>query len=86
MTNYLLIIRFKFHSFVFIIVYLLLFFIDINNLFIVHSKYSVFIKMDHLFVEVLIFEEVNFHLIFISNVFNFIALKNIIIYVNFLII
>jgi len=85
MTNYLL-IRFKFHSFVFIIVYLLLFFIDINNLFIVHSKYSVFIKMDHLFVEVLIFEEVNFHLIFISNVFNSIALKNIIIYVNFLII
>lgn len=86
MTNYLLIIRFKFHIFVFIIVYLLLFFIDINNLFIVHSKYSVFIKMDHLFVEVLIFEEVNFHLIFISNVFNSIALKNIIIYVNFLII
>jgi len=86
MTNYLLIIHFKFHSFVFIIVYLLLFFIDFNNLFIVHSEYSVFIKMYHLFVEVLIFEEVNFHLIFISIVFNFIALKNIIIFVNFLII
>jgi len=86
MTDYLLIIRFKFHSFVFIMIYLLLFFMNINNLFIVHSEYSVFIKMDHLFVEVLIFEEVNFHLIFISIVFNFIALKNIIIFVNFLII
>lgn len=89
MMNNLVIDHFNFRSFVFI-TDLRLALVDISNSFI--GQYLVFMALDQPLVEDLILEEdltleeVSSHLIFISIVFNSIALKNIIICVNFLVI
>ena len=86
MMNNLFMIHFKYRSFVFIIIDLDLILLDISNLFIAHFEYHILIKMDRPLVEDLALGEVSFHLIFVFIIFNSIALKNIVIFVNFLII
>ena len=86
MMNNLFTVHFKNRSFVFIIIDLDLVLVDISNLFIVHFEYLILIAMDQPLLEDLALEEVSFHLIFVSIIFDSITLKNIVIYVNFLII
>ena len=86
MMNNLSMIHFKYRSFVFIIIDLDLILLDISNLFIAHFEYPILITMDRPLVEDLALGEGSFHLIFVFIIFNSIALKNIVIFVNFLII